>query len=80
MACAHRFLSWSVNNVTHISALHKDPYFILAELQTKEKLSNTNRKQPEKLNNNEKKKLKINYLNFTKKNKLIKVTRKTNTT
>ena len=76
MACAHRFLSWSVNNVTHISALHEDPYFILAKLQTKEKLSNTNRTQPEKLNNNEKKKLKINYHNFTEKKNLIKVTRK----
>ena len=69
MACAHRFLSWSVNNVTHISALHEDPYFILAELQTKEKLSNTNRTQLEKLNNSEKKKLKINYHNFTEKKK-----------
>ena len=55
MTCAHKFLSSSVNNVTHISTLHEESYFILAEVQTKEKASNRNRTQPEKQNHTEKK-------------------------
>ena len=41
-------LSYNVNDVTYISALHDQPYFILAELQTKEKLSNRSRAQDRK--------------------------------
>ena len=41
--------------------------FILSRNYTKEKLSNRNKTQQEKLSHDEKKKLKINYLNFTKK-------------
>ena len=59
MACAHKFLFSSVNNIIHISALHEQPHFAhfhtLPELQTKENLSNRNKTQPEKLSHDEKK-------------------------
>ena len=41
-------LSSNANDVTYISALHDQPYFIQAELQTKEKLSNRSRAQDRK--------------------------------
>ena len=43
-------LSSNANDVTYISALHDQPYFIQAELQTKEKLSNRSRAQDRKKN------------------------------
>ena len=41
-------LSSNANDVTYITALHDQPYFIQAELQTKEKLSNRSRAQDRK--------------------------------
>ena len=65
LACAYEILSSSVDDITNICALHEQTYFILADLQTKEKFSNRNRTQPGKLNHF--KKLKRNYLNYKQK-------------
>ena len=67
MACAHKFLS-SVNNIIHISALHEQPHFTLAELQTKENLSNRNKTQPEKQSHDEKKKIENKLRQLHQKN------------
>ena len=68
MARAHKFLSSSVNDVTHISTFMRNLIFILAEVQTKEKPSNRNRTQPEKQNHNEKKKFTKNKIHQKKIN------------
>ena len=65
LACAYEILSSSVDDITNICALQEQTYFILVDLQTKEKLSNRNRTQPGKLNHC--KKLKRNYLNYKQK-------------